>query len=72
MSLAHYVFHAIPHLAHSPLVHKNPGGAMLGTIAGGAAAVALAATPLGWGIAIVAGMGGGAVIEDGLKKLGGK
>jgi hypothetical protein len=58
-------------LHSSSLVHENKGGASLGAIGGMVAGVALASTPVGWGIAMIIGMGGGALVEKGVKGLTG-
>jgi Na+-translocating ferredoxin:NAD+ oxidoreductase RnfD subunit len=58
-------------LHNSPLVHENKGGAMLGAFGGMVAGVALATTPVGWGIGVIIGMGGGALVEKGVKGLTG-
>ena len=56
-------------LHNTSLVHENKGGASLGGIAGMVAGVTLATTPVGWGIAIIIGSGGGALVEKGVKRL---
>ena len=56
-------------LHRSSLVHENKGGASLGLVGGMVAGVALATTPVGWGIAMIIGTGGGALVEKGVKGL---
>lgn len=54
-------------LHNSSLVHENKNGATLGTLSGVVAGLALATTPVGLGIAMMIGMGGGALVEKGVK-----
>jgi hypothetical protein len=74
LSMLHSLLHGLVHSAHlglhrSSLVHENKGGASLGLVGGMVAGVALATTPVGWGIAMIIGAGGGALVEKGVKRL---
>jgi hypothetical protein len=54
-------------LHRSSLFHENKNGATLGGLSGVVAGLALATTPVGLGIAMIIGMGGGALVEKGVK-----